>query len=69
MVARRLPTGAEAGWAKAQLIPWLPFSYGRAYGLAEVKAQIDAAGLMGARGYLLWNPLGIYTPGALAPAS
>jgi hypothetical protein len=24
---------------------------------------------MGARGYLLWNPLGIYTPGALAPAS
>jgi len=55
---------------KAELIPWLQdFSYGRTYGLADVKAQIDAARLMGARGYLLWNPLGIYTPGALAPAS
>ena len=55
---------------KAELIPWLQdFSYGRTYGLADVKAQIEAARLMGARGYLLWNPLGIYTPGALAPAS
>jgi hypothetical protein len=54
---------------KAELIPWLQdFSYGRTYGFADVKAQIDAARLMGARGYLLWNPLGIYTPGALAPA-
>ena len=53
---------------KAELIPWLQdFSYGRTYGLAEVKAQIEAARLMGARGYLLWNPLGVYTPGALAP--
>ena len=55
---------------KAELIPWLQdFSYGRTYGPADVKAQIEAARLMGARGYLLWNPLGIYTPGALAPAS
>jgi hypothetical protein len=55
---------------KAELIPWLQdFSYGRDYAYADVKAQIDAARLMGARGYLLWNPLGIYTPGALAPAS
>ncbi|HEX4930015.1 MAG TPA: putative glycoside hydrolase [Gaiellaceae bacterium] len=55
--------------SKAQLIPWLQdFSYGRTYRLADVRAQIDAARLMGARGYLLWNPLGIYTPGALAPA-
>ena len=55
--------------SKAQLIPWLQdFSYGRTYELADVRAQIDAARLMGARGYLLWNPLGIYTPGALAPA-
>ena len=53
----------------AQLIPWLQdFSYGRTYGLEDVRAQIEAARLMGARGYLLWNPLGIYTPGALAPA-
>ena len=55
--------------SNAALIPWLQdFSYGRTYGLADVRAQIDAARLMGARGYLLWNPLGIYTPGALAPA-
>ena len=48
---------------KAELIPWLQdFSYGRTYKLADVKAQIEAARLMGARGYLLWNPLGIYTP-------
>ena len=54
--------------SKALLIPWLQdFSYGRRYGLADVKAQIEAARLMGARGYLLWNPLGVYTPGALAP--
>ena len=60
----------ELKQGKAELIPWLQdFSYGRTYGLSEVKAQIEAARLMGARGYLLWNPLGIYTPGALAPAS
>jgi hypothetical protein len=59
----------ELKQGKAELIPWLQdFSYGRRYGFADVKAQIDAARLMGARGYLLWNPLGIYTPGALAPA-
>jgi len=59
----------ELKQSKAALIPWLQdFSYGRTYGLADVRAQIEAARLMGARGYLLWNPLGIYTPGALAPA-
>ncbi len=72
--------GATVEWAlsdfrqelkngSAELIPWLQdFSYGRTYRLSDVKAQIEAARLMGARGYLLWNPLGIYTPGALAPA-
>ena len=59
----------ELKQGKAELIPWLQdFSYGRTYRPADVKAQIEAARLMGARGYLLWNPLGIYTPGALAPA-
>jgi len=54
---------------KAELIPWLQdFSYGRSYDISDVKAQIEAARLMGARGYLLWNPLGVYSPGALAPA-
>jgi hypothetical protein len=58
----------ELRGGKAQLIPWLQdFSYGRTYGLAEVRDQIDATRKLGARGYLLWNPLGIYTPGALAP--
>jgi hypothetical protein len=55
---------------KAELIPWLQdFSYGRTYGLPEVRAQIEAARRIGVRGYLLWNPLGVYTPGALRPAS
>ncbi len=56
--------------SKAELIPWLQdFSYGRTYGLREVRAQIEAARRIGVRGYLLWNPLGVYTPGALRPAS
>jgi hypothetical protein len=59
----------ELEQSEANLIPWLQdFSYGRTYRLADVKAQIEAARLMGARGYLLWNPLGVYTPGTLAPA-
>jgi len=58
----------ELRGGKAELIPWLQdFSYGRDYGLADVREQIDAARQLGARGYLLWNPLGVYTPGALAP--
>jgi hypothetical protein len=59
----------KAAKSKAMLVPWLQdFSYGRDYGLTEVRDQIEAARLMGARGYLLWNPEGVYTPGALAPA-
>jgi len=59
----------ELRGSKAMLIPWLQdFSYGRDYGPADVQAQIDAARRLGARGYLLWNPVGVYTPGALAPA-
>jgi hypothetical protein len=54
----------------AELRPWLQdFSQGRTYGLAEVLEQVEAARKLGARGYLLWNPAGIYTPGALAPKS
>ncbi|MCP9484538.1 MAG: putative glycoside hydrolase [Gaiellaceae bacterium MAG52_C11] len=56
--------------SKAELIPWLQdFSYGRTYGLADVQAQIAATRQLGARGYLLWNAAGVYTPGALAPAT
>jgi hypothetical protein len=52
----------------AEIIPWLQdFSLGRTYTLAEVRAQIESARLQDTRGYLLWNPLGVYTEGALAP--
>jgi len=48
----------------AHLTPWIQ-DWG--YDLAQVKSQIDAARLQGAKGYLLWNAEGLYTPGALAP--
>ena len=52
---------------KAKLIPWLEdFSLGRTRTPEEVRAQIEAARRSGAAGYLLWNPLGEYTDGALA---
>ncbi|HEU4450335.1 MAG TPA: putative glycoside hydrolase [Gaiellaceae bacterium] len=50
------------------LVPWLQdFSLGREYTLEDVKAQILAARDAKARGFLLWNPAGVYTDGALAP--
>jgi hypothetical protein len=53
---------------QAEIIPWLQdFSLGRTYGLAEVRAQIESARLQDTRGYLLWNPVGLYTEAALAP--
>ncbi len=52
---------------KALLVPWLQdFSLGRTYSLADVRAQIDAARGRGAAGFMLWNPLGLYTSGALS---
>jgi hypothetical protein len=52
---------------KAKLIPWLEdFSLGRTRTPEEVRMQIEAARKAGAAGYLLWNPLGEYTEGALA---
>jgi hypothetical protein len=51
---------------KAKLIPWLEdFSLGRTRTPEEVRLQIQAARRSGASGYLLWNPLGEYTDGAL----
>jgi hypothetical protein len=48
--------------------PWVQdFSLGTPYGLEEVHAQIEAARLAGAKGFLLWNAEGVYTRGALAP--
>ncbi len=48
---------------KAMLIPWLEdFSLsGGSRPASEVQAQIDAARRSNAKGFLLWNPEGIYT--------
>jgi hypothetical protein len=49
-----------------QLVPWLQdFSLGREYTIDEVRAQIQAARDLESKGFLLWNPAGLYTPGAL----
>ena len=52
--------------SNAHLVPWIQ-DWG--YDLPQVQAQIDAARLQGVKGYLLWNAEGLYTPGALSPAS
>jgi hypothetical protein len=49
--------------ATTHLVPWIQ-DWG--YDLQQVRAQIDAARLQGAKGYLLWNAEGLYTPGALS---
>jgi hypothetical protein len=53
----------------ALVIPWVQdFTFTVPYGIDEVRAQIDAARLSGAKGYMLWNADCVYTDGALAPA-
>ncbi len=48
------------------LVPWVQdFSFSTPYGKDEVRAQIYAARIAGAKGYLLWNAQGVYTPGTL----
>jgi hypothetical protein len=48
------------------LVPWLQdFSLRRQYTLEEVQAQILASRDAKTKGYLLWNPAGVYTEGAL----
>ena len=50
-----------------ELVPWLQdFSLGRDYSLVDVQAQILAARDAESRGFLLWNPSGVYTREALA---
>jgi hypothetical protein len=52
---------------KTHLVPWLQdFSIGRGYSLDDVKAQILAARDADVKGFLLWNPEGVYKRGALA---
>ena len=53
---------------KARLTPWLQdFSLGRTYTLDDVRAQVAAARALGAHGFLLWNPEGVYSAAALLP--
>jgi len=51
---------------KAQLVPWLEdFSFSGTTTLAHVQEQIRAARRWKSGGFLLWNPSGVYTEGAL----
>jgi len=60
----------QVGKRGTELIPWLQdFSLGRTYTTDDVRAQIDAARRQKVRGFLLWNPEGVYTPGALEAGS
>jgi hypothetical protein len=54
--------------SKAKLIPWLEdFSLGSSPRTpGEVRAQIAAARRAGSKGFLLWNPSGIYTQEVLS---
>lgn len=48
------------------LVPWLQdFSLGREYAAGDVQAQIGAARDASAKGFLLWNPSGVYTRSVL----
>ena len=49
------------------LVPWVQdWSFSVPYGIDEVRAQVEAARIAGAKGYMLWNASGVYTDGALA---
>jgi hypothetical protein len=51
---------------RAQLVPWLEdFSFTGTTTLEHVQEQIRAARRWKAGGFLLWNPSGVYTTGAL----
>jgi hypothetical protein len=53
---------------KARLTPWLQdFSLGRTYDEEDVLAQVAAARGQHTRGFLLWNPEGLYTTPVLQP--
>jgi hypothetical protein len=56
---------AQLRGSRAHLVPWIQDFAG--YTADQVRAQIEAARLQGAKGYLLWNPFGEYTKEALAP--
>jgi hypothetical protein len=52
---------------EALIVPWIQdFTLLRPFGIDEVRAQIEAARLAGAKGFMLWNPEGVYTEDALS---
>jgi hypothetical protein len=52
------------------VVPWVQdWTFSRPYGLDEVRAQVEAARLAGAKGFVLWNARGVYTDGALSADS
>ena len=55
----------ELDGTTTRIVPWLQDFYG--YTLEQVALQVDAARRARTAGYLLWNPDGVYTTGALAP--
>ena len=63
-VFRTLSDFREQVQAQALLIPWIQDWN---YPPELVKAQVEAARLQGAKGYLLWNANGDYTAAALSP--
>jgi hypothetical protein len=51
---------------RAALIPWLQdFSLAHRYSLSDIRDEIQAARLEHVKGFMLWNPSGVYTKGAL----
>jgi hypothetical protein len=53
---------------RTRVTPWLQdFSLGRTYTLQDVQREIVAVRAHHARGFLLWNPEGLYDDGALEP--
>lgn len=53
---------------KAELVPWIQdFTMGKKFTLADIQDEILAVRHSGARGFLIWNASGEYTPGTLEP--
>ena len=52
---------------KTLIIPWLQdFTLGRTYTLSDVRDEIQSARLEHSKGFMLWNPEGVYTVSALS---
>ena len=70
-IAISMASGAEMIGDAGKLRPWLQdFSLGgmSEYGMAEVRAQIDAAEAAGTSGWMIWDPNNEYHTDAFAPA-